>query len=154
MTDELTHIFAFEFDFGERLICLPMAVRYKLDTAGIKLHLKEWVSLSEEQRHEFLAFPFRRAEDVEAFASRVNAVVEARGGRPPDTFSPAAAPEWLDAAQVPEAVRVRSAVLGLSVPVAHWQRFSPLQRFALIKLSRPKHDAEKLRPALAEFGVT
>jgi hypothetical protein len=37
--------------------------------------------------------------------------------------------------------------------LAHWARLSPLQRFALVKLSRPKYDTERIRPALEEFGV-
>jgi hypothetical protein len=150
--DELKQLFAFEADFGDRLVCLPMAVRYKLDTVGIKLHLKEWVGLSEEQRREFLFWPLACPADATAFAARVSDVVKARG-RAPDTFLAAAAPEWLDSEQVPEAVRARGVALGLTVSAEHWRRFSPLRRFALIKLSRPKHDAEKLRPALKEFGV-
>lgn len=35
--------FAFESDFVDSLRCIPMVVRYKLDTCGIKLKLPEWV---------------------------------------------------------------------------------------------------------------
>lgn len=147
VNDELTQLFAFEDDFGDRLACLPMAVRYKLDTAGIKLHLKEWVGLPEDERRELLAWRCNTADDVRTFAARLTSVIEARTGRAPDRFAPSERPEWLDEEHVPDAV-AWAAALGVKLSSAHWKRLTPLQRFALIKLSRPKHDAKKLRHAL------
>ncbi|MBD0342498.1 MAG: nitrate reductase associated protein, partial [Microcoleus sp. Co-bin12] len=34
--------FEFEADFVEALRCIPMKVRLKLDTCGIKLKLQDW----------------------------------------------------------------------------------------------------------------
>ncbi|HET9887123.1 MAG TPA: nitrate reductase associated protein [bacterium] len=53
--DELTCYFGFEEDMHDA--CLPMAVRYKLDTAGIKLHLKEWAGLPKKEQDALLAWP-------------------------------------------------------------------------------------------------
>lgn len=38
--------FAFEADFVVSLGCIPMRVRYKLDTCGIKLKLPQWHQLT------------------------------------------------------------------------------------------------------------
>jgi hypothetical protein len=151
--DELTRLFAFENDFGDRLACLPMAVRYKLDAAGIKLHLKEWTGLPDGQRRELLAWTCASEKDLSGFAERIKTLVEARTGRAPDVFAPVEHPEWLDGRRVPQAVHERAEALGITLSLVDWARLTPLQRFALVKLSRPKHDAQKLRPALEEFGV-
>jgi hypothetical protein len=44
-----TVYFAFENDFVDTFRCIPMIVRYKLDTCGIKLKLPEWVKLSVDE---------------------------------------------------------------------------------------------------------
>jgi hypothetical protein len=129
-----------------------MAVRYKLDTAGIKLQLEEWAQISEEERRALLAWPCASESDVAAFAKRMTSILESRTGHAPNVFSPLDHPEWLDPNRLPEAVHARAAALGVPLSPDHWARLSPLQRFALVKLSRPKYDPERLRPALKEFG--
>ncbi|MFS6827343.1 nitrate reductase associated protein [Cyanobium sp. ATX-6F1] len=42
--------FAFEADFASNLRCIPMAVRRKLDLAGVKLKLSHWLALPEPER--------------------------------------------------------------------------------------------------------
>lgn len=49
--------FAFEDDFVADLRCLPMAVRRKLDLAGVKLRLSHWNALTAGERAELLAWP-------------------------------------------------------------------------------------------------
>ena len=150
---ELTRQFLFEDDSGDPRACLPMAVRFKLDTAGIKLHLEDWAQISEEERRALLAWPCASQSDVAEFAERITSLLKSRTGRAPDVFAPADRPEWLDPERLPEAVHARAAALGVTLSLAHWAGLSPLQRFALVKLSRPKYDPEKLRPALEEFGA-
>ncbi len=48
--------FDFEADFTADLRCIPMAVRRKLDLAGIKLKLQHWSELHEAERAELLAW--------------------------------------------------------------------------------------------------
>jgi hypothetical protein len=154
MTDsDLTRQFSFEEDFDDPRACLPMAVRYKLDTAGIKLRMEDWAQIADEERRALLAWPCASESDVPEFAERVTSLVKSRTGHAPDVFVPSDRPEWLDAERVPEAVHARAAALGMTVSPAHWARLSPLQRFTLVKLSRPKYDLERLRPALEEFGL-
>ena len=37
--------------------------------------------------------------------------------------------------------------------VAQWAALSPLQRFAIFKLTRPGHTNENFEPAMREFGL-
>jgi hypothetical protein len=48
--------FDFEADFTADLRCIPMAVRRKLDLAGVKLKLQHWSELDEAERAELLAW--------------------------------------------------------------------------------------------------
>ncbi|HET9888857.1 MAG TPA: nitrate reductase associated protein [bacterium] len=150
---DLTRQFSFEEDWGDPRACLPMAVRYKLDTAGIKLQLEEWAEISDEDRRALLAWPFDSERDVLKFAERMNSLVKSRAGREPGVFVPGDQPEWLDPQRMPEAVQERAETLGVTMSTAQWSRLSPLQRFALVKLSLPKYSPERLRPALEEFGI-
>ena len=49
--------FGFEADFVADLRCLPMAVRRKLDLAGVKLKLSHWQALGAVEREGLLAWP-------------------------------------------------------------------------------------------------
>jgi hypothetical protein len=42
--------FEFEADFVEALRCIPMQVRLKLDTCGIKLKLQDWNHFNQAER--------------------------------------------------------------------------------------------------------
>jgi hypothetical protein len=42
--------FGFEADFTSDLRCIPMAVRRKLDLAGVKLKLQHWSELGDAER--------------------------------------------------------------------------------------------------------
>src|SRR5688572_27548844 len=154
MTDgEMTRQFSFEDDFEDPRACLPMAVRYKLDTAGIKLRIEDWAQISDDERRALLAWPCASENDVAGFGERITSILKSRTGQAPDVFVPHERPEWLNAERLPEAVHARAAALGVALSPTQWARLSPLQRFALVKLSRPKYDPERLRPALEEFGV-
>jgi len=148
--DELTRQFAFEESIAERLGCVPMAVRYKLDAAGIKLHLKQWARLPTEERRTLLSWPFASQDDLTRFADRIRSLVESGKDPALEIFTPAG---WRSLGQLPDAVRRKTSELGHALSQPQWEKLTPLQRFALVKLSAPKHDAEKLRPALEEFGV-
>ena len=50
MTDLHSQSFDFEADFTSDLRCIPMAVRRKLDLAGVKLKLSHWGALAGPER--------------------------------------------------------------------------------------------------------
>ncbi|MFM9072853.1 MAG: nitrate reductase associated protein, partial [Cyanobium sp.] len=49
-------VFCVEEDCAGDLRCLPMAVRRKLDLAGVKLKLGHWHGLSQGERERLLAW--------------------------------------------------------------------------------------------------
>jgi hypothetical protein len=65
-------------------------------------------------------------------------------GQPVGTI--AVEPVWLQDQVVPPD-------LAATITLSQWQRLTPLQRFALIKLSRPGHEHRNLPLALREFGL-
>lgn len=63
-------------------------------------------------------------------------------------------PAWLDAATVPAAVVAHAASVGIQPPtLEQWSGLRPLERFALLKLSRDNHDNVNFMPAMIEFGL-
>ena len=86
--------FGFEADFVADLRCLPMAVRRKLDLAGVKLKLSHWQALGAVEREGAagLARPAARDRGPAALA----AATHGRPGRwscPALAASPAGSPD-------------------------------------------------------------
>jgi hypothetical protein len=145
-------VFAFEADFAGDLRCLPMAVRRKLDLAGVKQHLLQWHGLEEEERRRLLAW----VDDDSAIAG-LREWLLARSATLPEgparALEPAVDPEWRSSAAWPEAVLRSCAQLGLTPQPERWRTLDELERFALLKLSHPGHEHRNLPRALAEFGA-
>jgi hypothetical protein len=59
----------------------------------------------------------------------------------------------MDAATVPESVSAKAQELGVTITLAQWASLQPLQRFALIKLSRSSHENKNFLPAVKEFHL-
>ncbi len=144
-----TEFFGFEADFVESLRCIPMQVRFKLDCCGVKLKLEHWHRFSEGDRLRLTQLP---GEDVEAYASAVQALVYQVQGAPTGTLPIEANPGW-ESETVPPEVAAQADQVGGAVPQEKWRSLTPLQRFALIKLSRPGHENRNFYPALVEFGL-
>lgn len=64
-------------------------------------------------------------------------------------------PEWAEKNQVPRRVVDHAIAHGLTPPpIERWMMLTPLQRFALFKLTRPGHDNDNFVPAMQEFGFS
>lgn len=129
-----------------------MAVRRKLDLAGVKLKLQHWSDLSAAERAELLAWP-DDAEAIEALRGHLLARTEHLGpGRARELPRPEAEP-WQQGERLPESLAASCAQLGLALRPGGWASLNELQRFALVKLSHPGHEHRNLPRALAEFGL-
>lgn len=153
MQDELSRLFGFEADFAGALPCVPMAVRFKLDTVGVKISLKDWVRMTAQQRNQLLDARFGTAAERERFRQQVCQFVRSAGRDDPALLPIDQAPPWQAADVVPAGLRSYAQALGTDVPDERWAALTPLRRFVLIKLSRPKHDNVNFLPALREFNV-
>ena len=65
-----------------------------------------------------------------------------------------AAPAWAHIHCAPERVINYATALGLPAPsTRQWAALTPLQRFALFKLTRSGHSNDNFVPAMREFGL-
>ena len=129
-----------------------MAVRRKLDLAGVKLKLRHWSELGETERAELLAW----ADDPTAIEALRRHLLERSAalsaGQAKDLPRADAEP-WQQANQLPEVLASSCAQLNLELRSGGWAELTELQRFALVKLSHPGHEHRNLPRALAEFGL-
>lgn len=149
----MTHFFQFEADFVDTLRCIPMQVRYKLDTCGIKLKLPHWNQFNTTERQQLVEMPCATATEIQAYRSQLQQMVQAHTGELPADLPTDSHPVWLDATSIPVSVQTQAQSVDCSIPLAKWANLSPLQRFALIKLSRSQHENKNFLPALKEFDL-
>ncbi|TVQ59721.1 MAG: nitrate reductase associated protein [Spirulina sp. DLM2.Bin59] len=145
--------FDFEQDFVAALRCIPMVVRFKLDTCGVKLKLEHWHQLSLAEREALVMGPCETAAEIAAYREALQACVIHHNGEPAKTLEIDPHPPWLNGDEIPDAVVAQAAKFNLTLTMAQWHHLTPLQRFALLKLSRPGHENRNFRPALGEFGL-
>ena len=145
--------FAFESDFVETLKCVPMVVRYKLDSCGVKLKLHEWAKFSVQQK-QALAFmgcytesevldygQFVKKLVLEKFQYHASLLTEVNDS-------------WNTLHQVPDEVQLKAEEWNCQpLTLKQWMNLDTLQRFALVKLSRSGHEGKNFPVALAEFNI-
>lgn len=145
--------FAFESDFLDTFRCIPMIVRYKLDTADKKLQLAEWSRLKPEEKEILAKMPCTSLAEIQAYRSYLDERVWERSKKVVKDLGGVDA-TWENLGQVPVEV-VEKAREWQCVPptLGQWISLDLLQRFALVKLSRSGHEGENFPKALVEFGI-
>ena len=151
-TADLT-FFQFEADFVQSLRCIPMQVRYKRDTCGVKLKLEHWHNISAADRERIVTHPCQTATEITAYYDSLQALVTEYMGGPAKDLPIDAQPPWQQLDQIPADVAAQAAQFDTAIALDQWSALSPLQRFALCKLSRPGHENRNFLPALYEFGL-
>jgi hypothetical protein len=149
----MTQLFDFEADFANSLRCIPMSVRYKLDTCGVKLKLHHWSKLTPAERQQLLDQPCSSEPEAQTYRSHLRDLVHDHLGEVPADLPIDDCPEWLNAAEIPESVQRQGEAIGATLTLAQWASLMPVQRFALIKLSRSNHENHNFLPALKEFDL-
>ena len=139
--------FAFEGDVHETLETIPLAVRRKLDLAGLKLSLAGWKALIRAERLALCHLPVDAPADLDVYREALRGFSE-RAGHPvvPLDGGPVDAADW-GAGKVPAAV-------GTRIDVAEWAALSEEARYVLRKLADPKRDTAKFDLALRELRRT
>ncbi|WP_034936109.1 nitrate reductase associated protein [Gloeocapsa sp. PCC 73106] len=143
--------FQFEADFVESLRCIPMQVRYKLDTCGVKLKLPHWNRFSQTERQQLVEVPCVTDNEVRGYREMLHELVGKHGGDRPSDLPIDPIPEWHNLEAIPSTVQAQSSRFDVILTVEQWKSLTPLQRFALIKLSRSNHENSNFLPALKEF---
>ena len=91
---------------------------------------------------------------ISAYKEKVSARVAEACGAPPSLLPELPARDWEDAYRIPAQVIAQAESRNRRIAPDAWARLSPLQRFALIKLSRPGHENHNFIPACDEFGLS
>lgn len=153
MAEIMADFFQFEADFVDTLRCIPMQVRYKLDTCGIKLKLPHWNQFDTGERQQLVEMPCATESEIQAYRAQLRQMVQAHTGELPADLPIDTHPVWLAADAIPESVQTQAQSVGCLISLARWADLTPLQRFALIKLSRSQHENKNFLPALQEFNL-
>ncbi|NJL21834.1 MAG: nitrate reductase maturation protein NarM [Leptolyngbyaceae cyanobacterium SM1_3_5] len=147
------NVFQFEQDFVNSLRCIPMQVRYKLDTCGVKLKLSHWSHFTETERRAIVDASCETGSEITAYRNLVQQFVTQHTGTAAGTLAIDPHPAWLNGDSVPAEVKEQAIEFGVAIDLPRWNSLTPLQRFALMKLSRPGHENKNFQPALAEFHL-
>ncbi|MGB0562373.1 MAG: nitrate reductase associated protein, partial [Spirulinaceae cyanobacterium] len=122
-------MFAFEADFVASLRCIPMGVRLKLDTCGVKLKLNHWHCFTMDERQRLVEQSCDTTAAIAAYRDGLQALVVAHTGEPAKTLPTEAAPAWLNATEIPAQVQDQEA-LHQEERGRHSLRPPPRQHFA------------------------
>jgi len=149
----MTDLFAFEADFANNLQCIPMQVRLKLDTCGIKLKLNQWNILSDAEKKQLIVLSCDSPEEITSYRRFLRQIIQEKTGKDATELSIDPHPAWLNTSEIPQIVldKVREEKLNLTIEM--WSSLNPLQRFALIKLSAAGHENRNFLPACQEFNI-
>jgi hypothetical protein len=147
------NFFEFEADFVDSLRCIPMQVRLKLDTCGIKLKLAQWNCFSTQARSALVSLSCETDAEIQAYRDFLEQLVFQATGEAASELSIDPEPAWNNTTQIAASVQAKAQELGVELTLPQWAALTTKQRFALIKLSRSAHENHNFLPALKEFNV-
>jgi hypothetical protein len=145
--------FDFEADFVDSLRCIPMIVRLKLDTCGVKLKLAEWNHFTQVECQQLVDLPCEQVSEINSYRAYVSQLILQHTGNTASLLPIDPHPPWLNDQQIPPSITTKAAEEQATIMIEQWVTLSPLQRFALIKLTRSQHENNNFLPALKEFGL-
>lgn len=146
--------FRFEEDFVEAgMRCIPMIVRFKMDLAGIKLKLAEWVKFSVDEKISLALRKTTTASEVSMYKKKLESMIFLYTGQQATQLEVSLHPAWKNAELLPEILAQRAAESGYYLSPGQWRCLTDLQRFALLKLLKEGHENRNFPKALAEFGI-
>ncbi|MEL4896932.1 nitrate reductase associated protein [Crocosphaera sp. Alani8] len=149
----MAHFFRFEQEFIDSLHCIPMIVRFKLDTCGVKLKLIHWNQFTSQEKQVLINMACETTEEVKLYRDFLQTLVSEKTGNPAKNLPIEENPPWLNSELIPEEIQEKASQFNKQITLEQWQKLTPLQRFALIKLSRPSHENSNFFPALKEFNL-
>jgi len=145
--------FQFEANFVDSLRCIPMQVRMKLDTCGVKLKLHHWHEFNQLERQALVEMPCTTPTEVKNYHDYLQNLVIQHTGEPAKELTIDPHPPWHNLEVIPANLLSKSQENTVEITQKDWANLTPLQRFALIKLSRPSHENKNFVPALKEFKL-
>ena len=144
------HRYQFEAEFYPALSRLPLDLRRKLDVAGIKLSLHDWLAFSFEERTVLCHLPCDSDEETRALSDYIDFLSRRYCGKPIEKIAPLDATLWQPSA-VPQAVIERSAALDRAVTIERWRRWPSHDRYALYKTAVSTNQPEAFEQVLGQL---
>jgi hypothetical protein len=149
-----SHYFKFEEDFVEENIrCIPMIVRMKLDICGIKMKLAEWSKLNTNERKNLADFPCETHQHIQVYKRYLEGLIWNYTKQKASILQSNDHFEWRILDHIPHILQEKLNQIQRGLSLQQWRNLSTLQRFALIKLSRPGHENANFPKAMQEFGL-
>ena len=149
----MSDFFKFEADFVDSLRCIPMQVRFKLDNCGVKLKLSHWHQFTEQERQTLVEMPCTSNQECQKYREFLQNLIIEKTGTAASEIPVEEDPAWMNEKEIPETIQTKAAESSIDIAIEQWQKLTPLQRFALIKLSRSSHENKNFYPAVEEFGI-
>lgn len=149
----MSEFFNFEADFVDSLRCIPMVVRMKLDTCGVKVKLAEWNHFTKLECDRLVELPCIESAEIIAYRDYLDRLIMQHTGQEASLLLIDPAPPWLNDREIPVSVQTKATEERLEITLSQWADLTPIQRFALIKLTRSAHENNNFLPALREFGL-
>ncbi len=146
--------FHFEEEFMEHnMRCIPMIVRLKKDVVGIKLRLSEWGRFAVAERMALATNQVDTAIQKSAYYQYVHKLITGHIGKSPKSIPIPETFNWNNLFELPPILGEKLAEFGWQLPVEMWASLTALQRFALVKLCRPRHENKNFPKAFREFKL-
>jgi hypothetical protein len=139
----MADFFQFETDFIDSLRCIPMQVRYRLDTCGVKLKLHQWNLFTLADRAELVDFDPQTEVEIDRYRELLVRLIQERSGEEATLLTITTKPSWLNEAEIPAVLAEKIIAADIHFSLLQWQQLTILQRFALIKLSGASHEQDK-----------
>jgi hypothetical protein len=149
----MADFFQFETDFVDSLRCIPMQVRYRLDTCGVKLKLHQWNLFTLADRAKLVDFAPQTEAEIDRYRELLVNLIKERSGEQATLLIIVTEPPWLNEAEIPTGLAEKISAANINFSLLQWRKLTTLQRFALIKLSGASHEQNNFLPALREFKV-
>jgi hypothetical protein len=149
----MTIFFQFETDFVESLRCIPMVVRYRLDTCGVKLKLHQWNNLDLAARSQLVELNTDSLAATVQYRNLLIELIQQSSGEVATLLTIDPQPPWLNDLDIPIELLTKAQIAGCDLKLFQWHELNSLQRFALIKLSKSGHEQNNFLPALREFKL-
>ena len=145
------HRFQHQTEVHPELNQLPLYARMKLDMAGIKVSLKQWLAFALEERRVICHLPVESEEELKVFSEYVNFLCRNRTGSAAQRLPPVNPALWNTPGRIPQAVIETSRARGRAITREEWARWAFHERYALYKAANSNHEPEKFSALLLQL---
>lgn len=144
------HQYQYEAEFYPALSRVPLDVRRKLDSTGIKLSLQDWLAISLEERRVLCHLPCETPEEQQVFAEFLDFLSQKHRGLGVEKLAALSVSLW-DPSAIPEAVTQKSLELKARVSADEWRQWPAHHRYALFKTAASKAQPEAFEQVLKQL---